>query len=307
MMNPMKVLAAAVLVVLAVAASAASAATTVPMLYVQGLACPAHRSCTGKAAYSDRIRKIARVGFPSTPVSSGVLSDSHPAWSPDHTRIAFVRVSPNGLSYTLWTMFANGSGQKQLTHGTAVAEEPGWSPDGRTIVFRSSPNGGRTFDLFTIPSAGGTARNLTRNPAGVGALNPDWSPNGKLIVFQRTRSNSGAGTGLYTIRPDGTGLRRLTVGGMDPVWSPDGKKIAAVFPNPASGGQLEIYTLNANGTGRKRLTTGTESTAPAWSPNGTQIACVRGTQIAVVSLGSGRVKQVTRPLHGLAFVDTPAW
>jgi TolB protein len=150
-------------------------------------------------------------------------------------------------------------------------------------------------------------RNITRNPAGVGALNPDFSPNGKLIVFQRMKSNSGAGTGLFTIRPDGTVLKRLTVGGQDPAWSPNGRKIAAIFPDPASGGQFQIYTLNANGTGRSRITSGTESTAPAWSPGGTQIAFVRGSQIAVVSATGGRVKQVTRPLRGLAFVDTPAW
>jgi Tol biopolymer transport system component len=306
MMKRMKLLAAAALAVFALPAASA-AARPAPILYVRGLACPAHRSCTGKPAYFDRIRRIARVGFPSSPVSSGAFSDSHPAWSPDHTRIAFIRVSRNGLSYTLWTMRANGTGSRQLTHGTAVAEEPAWSPDGKTIVFRSSPNGGRTFDLFAVPASGGTGRNITRNPSGVGALNPDWSPNGKLIVFQRTKSNSGAGTGLFTIRPDGTGLKRLTVGGMDPAWSPDGKKIAAVFPDSGSGGQLELYTLNTNGTGRTRVTSGTESTAPAWSPDGTQIACVRGSQIAVVSLGSRRIKQVTRPLHGLAYVDTPAW
>jgi Tol biopolymer transport system component len=307
MMKPMKSLAVAALAAFTLPVAAASAAKAVPILYVRGLACPAHQSCTGKSAYFDRIRKIARVGFPSTSVSSGAFSDSHPAWSPDHSRIAFIRVSRNGLSYTLWTMLANGGGQKQLTRGTAVAEEPAWSPDGRTIVFRSSVNGGRTFDLFTVPAAGGPARNITRNPPGVGALNPDWAPSGKLIVFQRMKSNSGAGTGLYAIRPDGTNLRRLTVGGMDPAWSPSGKKLAAVFPDPASGGQFQIYSLNPNGTGRKRITSGPESTSPAWSPNGSQIAFVRGSQIAVVGASGGRVKQITRPLRGLAFVDSPAW
>ena len=303
----MELLAAAALAVLVLPAAAGARPGSVPILYVQGLACPAHRSCTGRAAYFDRIRRIARVGFPSTRVSSGAFSDSHPAWSPDRTRIAFIRTSRNGLSYTLWLMRADGTGQRQLTRGTAVAEEPAWSPDGRTIVFRSSRNGGRTFDLFTIPVAGGAVRNLTRNPAGVGALNPDWSPNGRLIVFQRTKDGSGAGTGLFTIRPDGTGLRRLTIGGMDPAWSPSGRRIAAVFPDPHSGGQLQIYTLNANGTGRARVTSGTESTAPAWSPDGGRIVFVRGSQIAVVAAAGGRVKQITRPLRGLAFVDSPDW
>ncbi len=282
-------------------------ARSAPILYVQGLACPAHKSCTGKPAYFDRIRVIPRIGFPSRQLSSGAFDDMHPAWSPDHTRIAFVRVSRNGLSYALWTMRANGTGQRRLTRGAMVAAEPAWSPDGRTIVYRSSSPNQRTFDLWTIPASGGTARDVTRNPDGVGALNPDWSPNGRLIVFQRMRTGSGAGTGLFTIRPDGTGLRRLTIGGMDPAWSPSGRRIAAVFPDPRSGGQLEIYTLNANGTGRARVTSAAEATAPAWSPDGSRIAFVRGSQIAVVGAAGGRVKQVTRPLRGLAFVDTPSW
>jgi Tol biopolymer transport system component len=291
------------LLLAALPASSTAATGAQPILYVQGLACPAHESCTGKPAYFDRIRLIPRVGFPSKPVSTGAFDAMHPAWSPDHTKIAFIRVSHNGLSYTLWTMLANGSGQRQLTQGTAVAAEPAWSPDGRTIVFRG---GTRTFDLYTIPAGGGVAKNITRNPPSVGALNPSWSRNG-LIVFQRTKTGSGAGTGLFTIRPDGTGLKRLTVGGMDPAWSPNGKKIAAIFPDPASGGQLQIYTLNANGTGRTRITSGTESTAPAWSPTGTEIAFVRGGQIALVGAVGGRIKEVTRPRHGLAFVDAPAW
>jgi len=291
----------------ALTGSASAAAKTVPIVYVQGLACPAHQTCTGKPAYFDRIRKIARIGFPSTQVSDGASSDMHPAWSPDHTRIAFIRVSANGLSYTLWTMLANGGGQRQLTHGTAVAAEPAWSPDGKTIVFHGSANGGRTFDLFTIPATGGAAKNITRDPAGVGALNPSWSPDGKLIVFQRMKNDSGAGTGLYTIRPDGSALTRMTVGGMDPAWSPGGRTIAAVFPDPRSGGQLQIYTVSPNGTGRRRLTSGAESTAPAWAPDGGAIVFVRGTQIALVGARGGRVKQITRPLKGLAFVDTPAW
>ena len=201
----MKLLAVAAVAALALPAADTAARPVPPVLYVQGLACPAHGSCAGKPAYFDRIRKIVRIGFPSTPVSSGAFSDSHPEWSPDHTRIAFIRVSRNGLSYTLWTMQANGTGQRQLTHGTEVTEEPSWSPDGRTNVFRGSANDGRTFDLFAIPAAGGAARNITRNPAGVGSLNPDWSPDGKQIVFQRMKTNSGAAPGSTRSGPTARG------------------------------------------------------------------------------------------------------
>jgi TolB protein len=222
-------------------------------------------------------------------------------------RIAFVRGSHSGLSYTIWVMRASASGARALTHGNVLDTEPSWSPDGKKIVFRGNSPNRKAFDLYVIPSKGGVAKDITRNPDTTGALNPDWSPNGKLIVFQRSKSNSGAGTGIYTIRPDGTGLKRLTIGGQQPAWSPDGKKIAAIFPDPRSGGQFQIYTLNANGAGRARVTSGIESTAPVWSPDGRQIVFVRGTQIALVGASGGRVKQVTRPLRGLAFVDSPDW
>jgi Tol biopolymer transport system component len=295
------------LALLAAAAPAGGAPSTPPILYVQGRECPAHRSCGHQAAYYDRIRKIPKIGFSSHPLSSGAFSDSHPVWSPDHTRIAFVRESHNGLSYTIWVMRANGSALRALTRGNVVDTEPAWSPDGTRIVFRANSPDGKAFDLYIVPSGGGAVRNVTHNPDGVGALNPDWSPNGERIVFQRSKTGSGAGTGIFTIRPGGSGLKRLTIGGQDPAWAPNGRKIAAIFPDPRSGGQFQIYTLNANGTGRTRTTSGTESTAPAWSPGGGRIMFVRGSQIAVVGAAGGKVKQITPRLHGLAFVDTPDW
>jgi len=288
-------------------AGSASGRSYPPILYVQGVQCPAHVTCFLKPLYHDRIRRIAVIGLPSNPLSSGAFSDSHPVWSPDHTRIAFVRESHNGLSYAIWVMNADGGGQKPITKGTMIATEPAWAPNGKTIVFRADSPDGKTFDLYTIPVAGGTPTNITSDPDSIGALNPDWSPNSKLIVFQRTKSNSGAGTGIFTIRPDGTGLKRLTIGGQDPAWSPDGKRIAAVFPDPASGGRFQIYLMSSSGTSRKQLTTGTESTAPAWSPDGRQLVFVRGTQITVVSATGTGVKQLTKQLHALRFVDTPDW
>lgn len=288
-------------------ATPAGAAPAPSILFVQGLGCPAHKTCTRLPAYFERIRVIARVGFPSRQLSSGAFSDSNPRWSRNHRQIAFVRESHNGLSYTVWVMNGNGRGARALTHGNVVDTEPSWSPDGKRIVFRANSPDRRTFDLYSIGVNGRGLRNVTRNPDNVGALDPDWSPSGKLIVFARTKQNSGAGTGIYTIRPDGTGLRRLRIGGQDPAWSPNGKRIAFVLPDPSSGGVLQIYLMNANGTGRARLTRGPESTAPAWSPDGSRLVFVRGTQITLVGANGRGVKQLTRRLHGGKFVDTPDW
>jgi hypothetical protein len=42
-----------------------------------------------------------------------------------------------------------------------------------------------------------------------GGGNPDWSPDGKRILF-RTISSDELHGNIYTIRPDGSGLRQLT-------------------------------------------------------------------------------------------------
>jgi Tol biopolymer transport system component len=291
---------------LALVASAAAAAKP-PILFVAGIECPAHVACTGKLLYFDHLRRILRVGFPAIGLRTGPFSDSEPAWSPDHKRIAFVRESQNGLSYTVWVMNADGTAQRQLTKGNRLDSTPSWSPDGKRIVFRGNSPNRRTFDLYTINVTGTGLKDVTKNPDSAGAINPDWSPNGKLIVFQRSKSGSGAGTGIYTIRPDGTGLKRLRIGGMNPAWSPGGAKIAFELPDPASGNMIEIYTMNAGGTGSTRLTAGKESVSPAWSPDGSQIVCIRGNQVTLVTVKSRAVKQLTRPLKGFAFVADPAW
>ena len=288
-------------------AGVAAAAATPPILFVAGIECPAHVTCTRKPLYFDHLRRILKVGFPSISFPTGPFSDSEPAWSPDHTRIAFVRESHNGLSYTLWVMRANGTFQKQLTRGNRVDSTPSWSPDGRRIVFRGNSPNRRTFDLYAINATGSGLTDITKNPDSAGSTNPDWSPNGKLIVFQRSKSGSGAGTGIYTIRPDGTGLKRLRIGGLSPAWSPSGAKIAFELPDPSSGQMIEIYTMNAGGTGSARLTNGRESVSPAWSPDGSQIVCIRGNQVTLVTVKTGAVKQLTRPLKRLAFVADPAW
>ena len=77
---------------------------------------------------------------------------------------------------------------------------------------------------------------------------------------------------IYTARPDGSDLRRLTDYGVytaEAVVSPDGKRI--VFTS-LKDGDLDIYTMNVDGSDVKRLTTtpGYDG-GPWWSPDGTQI------------------------------------
>jgi TolB protein len=77
---------------------------------------------------------------------------------------------------------------------------------------------------------------------------------------------------IYTMRPDGSDLRRLTdnsAADTEPAWSPDGKGIAFVSDRD---GQPEIYRMDRDGQNQRRLTHSTGfSVGPAWSSGGLRI------------------------------------
>ena len=110
--------------------------------------------------------------------------------------------------------------------------------------------------------------------------------NGKIVFISQRTTGTGVDnpTGdseIFTIKPDGTGLKQLTVNTADdrePTLSPDGRKIAYASQDPISnpGGDYEVYLMNASdGSDKKNLSnTGLDASdgAPVFSPNGQWIA-----------------------------------
>jgi Tol biopolymer transport system component len=72
---------------------------------------------------------------------------------------------------------------------------------------------------------------------------------------------------LYSIRANGTGLRRIGMG-YAPDYSPNGRRIAFVSPDG------NIWTMRSDGSNRKRLTATPVAVEwdPSWSPDGTRVA-----------------------------------
>ncbi len=112
----------------------------------------------------------------------------------------------------------DGTGVEALTGGTVHSGFPSYSADGRQLVFRVW--GEREKGLRILDLASRRVRVLTTEYDNV----PGWSPDGRLIVF--TRKTSATNFDVFTIRPDGTGLRRLTTDGANDghaVWTYDGR------------------------------------------------------------------------------------
>jgi Tol biopolymer transport system component len=196
-------------------------------------------------------------------------------WNAATGRIAFAYDLVN--TDEIWTMDANGGHLKQVTRhsGSTHFIEPSFSPDGQWIVFEVDTNAPDNKMLASIWKVRGDGSGLTRLVGGPGTglddRQPNWSPQGNLILFQGHHPGSDSWD-LYTMRPDGTGLQKLTndrASNTDASWSPDGKWI--VYSSDHGGlPSANIFIISATGGSPIRVTDNAthEEGAASWSPDG---------------------------------------
>jgi Tol biopolymer transport system component len=194
-----------------------------------------------------------------------------PSWSPDGSLLVFEHAAPNGCCGNIWTIHPDGTGLHQVTHFTTENPvEPEFSPDGQQIAFFAAPRGGANLDaIFVMRADGSDIRQVT--PLQMDAAHPEWSPDGSKIIFNNDFHPLPTGLtvgDIFTIRPDGTGLQRLTdvipLGEADfrPDYSPDGTMI--VFNQLVPNQHTSVLTMKANGARPKVIHA--NGFAPDWGP-----------------------------------------
>jgi Tol biopolymer transport system component len=166
---------------------------------------------------------------------------------------------------------ADGTGFRELTTGPNNSAFPSMAPDGKRFVYRSFGADGDGLRIMNLET-----RAVTWLTKGYDNF-PLWSPRGDLIMFSRLAEDD---YDIYTIKPDGTGLKRLTTShGNDAHqgWSPDGEQI--VFASSRMGYKDEgvytdapqpygeVFVMRYDGTNVRQLTDNQwEEGTPAWQP-----------------------------------------
>ncbi|HEX6456314.1 MAG TPA: hypothetical protein VF009_07325 [Solirubrobacterales bacterium] len=194
-------------------------------------------------------------------------ADREPNVSRDGSMIVFIRRGD------LFSMRSDGSDLHQLTAGRELDEFPQISPAGRLVLFIRRSVGEGPGDLYTVSLEGGEPKPFAPSPED--DEEPAFAPDGKAIVFVRSLPKAGApGTNeeLFSIRPDGTGLTRLTRTAQDehrPHYCARG--IVFNRDKSASGDRAGIYVVRRNGTRVRAVLTWKsrfEARVQAVSPNG---------------------------------------
>ena len=146
-------------------------------------------------------------------LTASTCDDTEPAWSPDGTRIVFA--SRRGGFPHLWTMNADGTGERQLTRGAGWS--PSWSPDGKTIAYVGDDDG--DDEIYSVGADGKNVTQLTAND-GIDDEAPTWSPDSSMLAFS---SDLDGDTDIFEMAADGSSVHALVRGvwsDADPAWRP---------------------------------------------------------------------------------------
>jgi TolB protein len=190
-----------------------------------------------------------------------------PDWAPDGRSLLFsVLPDPTMPEATaIYQVGMDGTSLRRVPLASGRCEYPSWTQDGRSFLTTlRSPDGRTTIARVTV--ATGEATTIVASDSLI-LEGPSLSPDGSAILAQGAVDGPPLSVHIFTMNPDGTGLRALTDGGgvqNNPRWLHDGRFIVMqcnpedpTFDHPGHTwfDTFEVCVVSRDGTGMRRLTT----------------------------------------------------
>jgi Tol biopolymer transport system component len=164
-------------------------------------------------------------------LTSGRFDDKNPAWSPDGSRIAFLRKLNAEVLQAV--VIPAGGGPEQM-----IANVPGHhfqpsarkymtgAPGGEALVAAQRLEGAFGLRLRKFPLSGGASQPVTEGPDNTIDVSPAFSRDGRWLAYLRWEN--GATYGLWAVAQPGTKPKRLVTSRV-PIttftWKPDSRTI----------------------------------------------------------------------------------
>ena len=198
-------------------------------------------------------------------VTDGDFDDSHPAWSPDGSLIAFVSARHESRDYDnardVWVVSSEGGEPRRVTDTAGPAGHPAFSPDGQTIAYlghRHLTELGRNERLYVVPADGGNPTCLTEGldrsvDAFAERSGPLWTPDGRRLLFSVMDRGS---VGVFSVGATARGAPTPLLSGerqiLEASLSADGAWLAFTATDPLS--PPEVWICAADATAERQLT-----------------------------------------------------
>jgi Tol biopolymer transport system component len=177
--------------------------------------------------------------------------------SPDGTRLAYSLQEGSESDIQVIAVLDVASGGVTVLDPTRASgvDWPTWSPDGTRLLYGCPGVEPRTDGLCIVNADGTDQRRLPPSIRG-DISDGKWSPDGSTILF---KVDGGGHAELFTIEPDGGGLRSLTSDGLPDFaqWTRDGRIVFVRWERtPAGGpGRGDLRIMDADGSNPSTLGT----------------------------------------------------